>query len=55
MQEASTLGEVVRSMPKINVALNDHQAEYQPTMIECKGMIANQLVSVLFDLGASLS
>jgi len=41
MQESSTVGEVVRSMPIINVAFDDHQAKYQPTMIECEGMIAN--------------
>eukprot|EP00253_Pinus_taeda_P001681 PITA_01681 len=32
--EASTVGDVARSMPKINVALEDRQADYQPTMIE---------------------
>ena len=42
-------------MPRINVALDGHQTEYQPTMIECEGMIANQLVSILFNTGASLS
>jgi len=55
MQEASTIGEVVRSMSKINSTLGEHQAEYQPTMIECEGMITNHLVSILFDLGTSLS
>jgi len=55
MQEASTVKEVVRSMLKINVALDDHQAEYQHNMIECEGTIAKKSVSILFDLGASLS
>lgn len=55
MQEVSTVGEVARSMPRINAALDDHQKEYHPTMIECEGMIANHPVSVLFDLGANLS
>lgn len=55
MQEASTVGEVPRSMPRINVALDDHQVEYQPTMIECEGMISKQPISVLFDPGARLS
>lgn len=41
-------------MPRINAALNDHQVECQPTMIECEGMIVDQLVYVLFDPGASL-
>ena len=39
MQEASIVGEVVKSIPRINAALDDHQAEFQPTMIECEGMI----------------
>jgi len=55
MQDASTVREVARRMPRINVALYDHQAEYQPTMIECEGMTPKQPVSVLFDPGASLS
>eukprot|EP00253_Pinus_taeda_P029447 PITA_29447 len=36
--EASTLGDVARTMPRINVALEDQQADYQPTMIEFEGM-----------------
>ena len=54
MPHASIVGDVARSMPRINVALDDHQAEYQPTMIECEGMIVDQLVSVLFDPGTNL-
>jgi len=42
-------------MPRINVALDDHQVEYQPTMVECEGMIVDQLVYVLFDQSARLS
>lgn len=55
MQEASTVGDIARGMPRINAALDDHQVEYQPTLIECEGMIDDQHVSVLFDPGASLS
>eukprot|EP00253_Pinus_taeda_P026214 PITA_26214 len=36
--EASTVGDVARSMPRINAALEDRQADYQPTMIEFEGM-----------------
>lgn len=54
MQESSTVGDIARSMPKIKISFDDHQAEYQPTMIECEGMISDQHVSVLFDPGASL-
>ena len=46
--------EVAGSMPIINAALDDHQAKYQPTMIECDGMIAKQAVSILFNPSASL-
>eukprot|EP00253_Pinus_taeda_P010510 PITA_10510 len=55
MQEASIVGDIARSMPRINVALDNHQAEYQPTMTECEGMIVDQPVSILFDPSASLS
>jgi len=33
------VGEVERNIPKINAALEDHQAEYQPNMIEFDGKI----------------
>eukprot|EP00253_Pinus_taeda_P007269 PITA_07269 len=34
IHEASTVGEVGRSIPRINAPLDDRQAEYQPTMVE---------------------
>eukprot|EP00253_Pinus_taeda_P032610 PITA_32610 len=37
MQEASTIGDLAKSRTRINIALDDHQAEFQPTMIECEG------------------
>eukprot|EP00253_Pinus_taeda_P028245 PITA_28245 len=55
IHEASTVGEVGRSIPKINAALEDRQAEYQPTMIEFEGKISNFTISVLIDPGATLS
>lgn len=55
MQEASTVGDVSRSMAKINVALDDQQVEFQPTMIECEGKISKQLIFVLFHPRDSLS
>eukprot|EP00253_Pinus_taeda_P016580 PITA_16580 len=55
IQEASTVGEVARSMPRINAALGDHQAEYQPTMVEFEGKISNLSIAVLIDPGATLS
>eukprot|EP00253_Pinus_taeda_P015011 PITA_15011 len=55
IQEASTVGEVARSMPRINAALDDRQAEYQPTMVEFEGKISNLSIAVLIDPGATLS
>ena len=55
MQEASTVGDVARNIPRINAALEDRQADFQPTMIELEGKLLSQNVSVLVDLGASLS
>eukprot|EP00253_Pinus_taeda_P032583 PITA_32583 len=55
IHEASTVGEVGRSIPRINAALEDRQAEYQPTMVEFEGNISNLTVTVLIDHGATLS
>eukprot|EP00253_Pinus_taeda_P026215 PITA_26215 len=55
IQEASTVGEVARSMPRINAALEDRQAEYQPSMVEFEGKISNLSIVVLIDPGATLS
>eukprot|EP00253_Pinus_taeda_P012189 PITA_12189 len=55
IHEASTVGEVGRSVPIINAALEDRQAEYQPTMVEFEGKISNLAISVLIDPGATLS
>eukprot|EP00253_Pinus_taeda_P012980 PITA_12980 len=53
--EASTVGDVAQSMPRINAALEDRQADYQPTMIEFEGKIFDRTVSILVDPGATLS
>ena len=55
MQEASIVGDVARNIPRINAALEDQQADYQPTMIELEGKLLSQSVSILVDPGASLS
>eukprot|EP00253_Pinus_taeda_P021672 PITA_21672 len=55
IHEASTVGEVGRNVPRINAALEDRQAEYQPTMVEFEGKISNLAISVLIDPGATLS
>ena len=43
------------SMPRINAALENRQAEYQTSMVEVEGMINQTPVTILIDLGASLS
>eukprot|EP00253_Pinus_taeda_P035991 PITA_35991 len=55
IHEASTVGEVGHSVPRINAALEDRQVEYQPTMVEFEGKISNLIISVLIDPGATLS
>ena len=49
------MGDVAQDIPRINAALEDHQVDYQPTMIELEGKILSQFVSILVDLGVSLS
>eukprot|EP00253_Pinus_taeda_P008127 PITA_08127 len=51
----NTKGNRGRSLPKINVALEDRQAEYQPTMVEFEGKLLDLAVTVLIDRGATLS
>lgn len=55
IHETSTVGNVGRSVPRINAALDDRQAEYQPTMVEFEGKILDFSITVLIDPGATLS
>eukprot|EP00253_Pinus_taeda_P011330 PITA_11330 len=55
IHEASTVGDVARSVPRINAALEDRQAEYQPTMVEFEGKTSNLSIAILIDPGATLS
>lgn len=43
------------SLPRINAALEDRQAEYQPTMVEFEGKIFDYTITVLIDPRATLS
>lgn len=49
VQEASTVGEVTKNIPIINVVVEHHQEEYQSTMVEFKCKITNQSTSILID------
>lgn len=55
IHEASTMGDVARNVPRINATLEDHQEDYQSSMVELEGKISDHLVSILIYPGASLS
>ena len=43
IQEAETLGQVARTVPRIYVALEDRQADHQSTVVEVAGKIDGNL------------
>ena len=49
------MGEVARNIPQISAALDNHQADFQPSMIEVEGKILEKPVSILIDSGSTLS
>ena len=49
------VSELARGMPIINATLENRQAEYQNSMVEVEGMLNHKPISILIDLGASLS
>ena len=55
IQEAETMGQVARDIPRIYAALEDHQEDHQSTMVEVVGKIAEQSVSILIDTGSTYS
>ena len=50
-----TVGELVRTMPRINATLENRLDEYQTSMVEVEGMLNHIPISILIDPGASLS
>ena len=40
------------SKPKIYAAHDDPQEDHQTTMVEIKGKLSNEFISILIDLGA---
>ena len=50
-----TVGELARSMPRINASLENRQAEYHTSMVKVEGMINQTPITILIDPGASLS
>ena len=49
-----TVGELARTMPRINASLENRQAEYQTSMVEVEGMINHTPITILIDPGDSL-
>ena len=50
-----TIGDIARTMPRINVALEKRHADYQTSMVEVEGKLNQTPISILIDPGASLS
>jgi hypothetical protein len=55
VQQAETVEDIGRYVPRIYAALENKQAEYQSHMIKVEGMINNQTIVILIDSGASHS
>ena len=51
IQEAETMGQVERVIPRIYAALEDRQEDHQLTVVELAGKIVEQSVSILIDSG----
>jgi hypothetical protein len=55
VQQVETVEDMGRNVPRIYAALDNKQVEYQSHMIEVEGMINNQTIAILIDLGDSHS
>ena len=55
IQEAETMGQVARVVPRIYVALEEFQADHQSTVVEVAGKIVEQYVSILIEPGSTHS
>ena len=55
IQEAETVGQVARAVPRIYATLEDRQANHQSTVVEVAGKIAKQSISILIDPGSTHS
>ena len=55
MQEEMTIGDLARTMPRINAALENRQEDYQTSMVEVEGKLNQTLISISIDPGAILS
>jgi len=55
LQEATIINNVDKKIPQIHIALENRQANQQVVVIQMEGMVTNQLVSILIDLGSNFS
>ena len=55
IQEATTMGDIARSMPRISATLENMQVDHKTSMVEIEGMLKDKPISILNDRGASLS
>jgi predicted aspartyl protease len=55
LQEALTVGDMGRSLHRINAAIDGRQADHQSSVVEVEGKIHDTRISVLIDPGATLS
>jgi hypothetical protein len=52
VQQAETIEDMGRNVPRIYVVLDDKQDEFQSHMIEVEGKINDQPIAILIDSGA---
>ena len=55
LQEACTMNDIVRNIHIVNASLEYQQVDHQSTMLEVEDKVLNIHVSILIDLGSSLS
>ena len=53
VQQADTVEDMCKSVPRIYAALDNKQTKFQSHMIEVEGMNNNHALIILIDLGAS--
>ena len=49
LQEAETVGQVARAIPRIYAALEELQADHQSAVVEVAGKIVEKFVSILIE------
>ena len=55
IQEAETVGQVARVVPRIYAALEDCQEDHQSMVVEVAGNIVEKSICILIDLGSNHS